>query len=72
MTEQAQSNFDSMFGTMNLPEEVHIVKQEMKEVHIMPKMLPLTIHEQRIREQMEKAQREKKWVLTFVIGTKPC
>lgn len=71
-TTNAQSTVDSMFGTMNLPEEVHVVKRDMKEVHIMPKFLPLTVNEQLIREQMEKAQREKKWVLLFVIGTKPC
>lgn len=68
----AQSSFDSIFGTMNLPEEVHILKNEMKEVHIMPRMLPIGIHEKLIKEQMDKAQQEKKWVLAFVIGTKPC
>lgn len=68
----AQSSFDSIFGTMNLPEEVHILKNEMKEVHIMPRMLPMGIHESLIKEQMDKAQQEKKWVLAFVIGTKPC
>lgn len=68
----AQGSFDSMFGTLNIPEEVHILKRDIKEVHIMPKMLPMSINEELIRAQMMKAQKEKKWVLAFVIGTKPC
>ncbi len=38
----------------------------------MPKILPLTLNNELIVSVMEQAKKEKKWVLVFVIGTKPC
>lgn len=40
--------------------------------HFMPNILPLTLNKELIENVMEKAKKEKKWVLAFVIGTKPC
>ena len=40
--------------------------------HFMPNILPLTLNKELIKNVMEKAKKEKKWVLAFVIGTKPC
>jgi UDP-N-acetylglucosamine 2-epimerase len=57
-----QDSYESMFGT-----------QEVKEVdYTMPAILPMSINEGLINETMERAKREGKWVLAFVIGTKPC
>ncbi len=44
----------------------------MKEVNINPSYLPITINEKIIKRTMEEAQKTKRWVLIFVIGTKPC
>ncbi len=52
--------YDSMFGK---PEE---------HSDFMPSALPLNMNRQLIHSVMEKAKKEKKWVLAFVIGTKPC
>ncbi len=38
----------------------------------MPSILPLNLNKPLINSVMEKAKKEKKWVLAFVIGTKPC
>lgn len=38
----------------------------------LPNILPLNLNKQLIASVMERAKREKKWVLAFVIGTKPC
>lgn len=40
--------------------------------YFMPQILPMNLNEKLIKEVMEKAKKEKKWVLAFVIGTKPC
>ena len=54
--------YESMFG-----------RKALREVdYFMPPMLPMNLNENLIKEVMETAKREKKWVLAFVIGTKPC
>src|SRR3989338_4367422 len=53
--------YESMFGSKAEEEE-----------KFLPTMLPLTINRQLIHGIMEQAKKEKKWVLAFVIGTKPC
>jgi len=74
ITEKTQiDNYESMFGALKqLPEQITIQRKEQQEVHIVPKYLPMTINETSIIETMERAKREQKWVLVFVIGTKPC
>jgi UDP-N-acetylglucosamine 2-epimerase len=54
--------YESMFGreTPTEPE------------HFMPNILPLTLNKDLMNNVMEKAKKEKKWVMAFVIGTKPC
>ena len=52
--------YDSMFGQQAAPD------------NFVPSILPLTMNRQLISSVMEKAKAEKKWVLAFVIGTKPC
>jgi len=54
--------YESMFGA-ETPTEPE---------HFMPNILPLTLNKELIKNVMEKAKKEKKWVLAFVIGTKPC
>ena len=54
--------YESMFGT-ETPTEPE---------HFMPNILPLTLNKKLIENVMERAKKEKKWVLAFVIGTKPC
>lgn len=57
-----QDSYESMFGS-----------EELKEIDYMtPSILPMNINEKIISENMEKAKKEKKWVLAFIIGTKPC
>src|SRR3989344_5997070 len=53
--------YESMFGSK---------AEETK--GFLPSILPLNLNKQLIHSVMEKAKREKKWVLVFVIGTKPC
>ncbi|MBS3114041.1 UDP-N-acetylglucosamine 2-epimerase [Candidatus Woesearchaeota archaeon] len=53
--------YESMFGS----------KVEETE-SFLPSILPLNLNKQLIHSVMEKAKKEKKWVLIFVIGTKPC
>lgn len=53
--------YDSMFG-----------KKQEEEVNFIPNMLPMSINKPLIDSVMKKAGSEKKWVLAFVIGTKPC
>ena len=53
--------YESMFGS----------KVEEAE-GFLPSILPLNLNKSLIQSVMEKAKREKKWVLAFVIGTKPC
>lgn len=54
--------YESMFG-----------KEEVTETqYFMPQILPFSINKKLLKEVMEKAKKEKKWVLAFVIGTKPC
>jgi len=54
--------YESMFGSEKLTEADHF----------MPNILPLTLNKPLIKEVMERAKKERKWVLVFVIGTKPC
>ena len=65
MTEQKSfpvtDAYESMFGS----------KVEETD-SFMPSILPLNLNRQLIHSVMEKAKKEKKWVLAFVIGTKPC
>ena len=59
---RAQDSYESMFGA-----------ETTKEVdYLMPTILPLSLNEKLISYVMEKAKKEDKWVLAFVIGTKPC
>lgn len=53
--------YDSMFGTQTAEPE-----------HFLPSMLPFNLNKALIHSVMEKAKKDKKWVLAFVIGTKPC
>ena len=53
--------YESMFGS-----EIEETK------NFLPNILPLNLNKPLIQSVMEKAKREKKWVLVFVIGTKPC
>lgn len=53
--------YESMFGS----------NAEEKE-GFLPNILPLNLNKQLISSVMEKARKEKKWALAFVIGTKPC
>lgn len=54
--------YESMFG-----------RKALKEVdYFIPPILPMNINEALIKEVMERAEKEKKWALAFVIGTKPC
>src|SRR3989344_8283674 len=52
--------YESMFGA----------KEENE--NFIPSMLPLDLNRPLVKSLMEKAQKEKKWVLAFVLGTKPC
>jgi len=54
--------YESMFGRETTTEADHF----------MPNILPLKLNKQLIKNVMEQAKKEKKWVLAFVIGTKPC
>jgi len=54
--------YESMFGAEILTEADHF----------MPNILPLTLNKPLIKDVMEQAKRDRKWVLAFVIGTKPC
>ncbi|MEK6947268.1 MAG: hypothetical protein AABX32_06700, partial [Nanoarchaeota archaeon] len=53
--------YDSMFGG-----------QKEEAANFIPSMLPMKLNRPLIESVMEKAKKEKKWVLAFVIGTKPC
>ncbi len=53
--------YESMFGSK--VEEVD---------NFSPNMFPLNLNKELLKSVMEKAKKEKKWVLAFVIGTKPC
>src|SRR3989339_775750 len=53
--------YDSMFGS-----------EAKEEEHFLPHILPLSLNKQLIHSVMEKAGKGRKWVLAFVIGTKPC
>ncbi|MBI2651805.1 UDP-N-acetylglucosamine 2-epimerase [Candidatus Woesearchaeota archaeon] len=53
--------YESMFGAETTEEE-----------KFMPNILPLALNKPFIKSVMETAKKENKWVLAFVIGTKPC
>lgn len=66
-------NYESMFGELQkIPEEIKIETKQESAVQIVPKYLPITLNENLIATTLDKALHEKKWVLVFVIGTKPC
>jgi len=54
--------YESMFGTETTTEADNFL----------PTILPLTLNKPLIKSVMEQAKKESKWVLVFVIGTKPC
>ena len=54
--------YESMFGREEIADEDHF----------MPTILPLTLNKPLIKSVMEQAKKDRKWVLAFVIGTKPC
>ena len=54
-------SYDSMFGG----------KLE-ETVRFMPNILPMNMNRDIVQSVMENAKKQKKWVLAFVIGTKPC
>ncbi len=53
--------YESMFGA-----------EKPEGESFLPNMLPLNLNKHLINSIMETASKEKKWVLAFVIGTKPC
>ena len=53
--------YESMFGS-----------QVEEAEGFLPSILPLNLNKRLIQSVMDKAKKEKKWVLAFVIGTKPC
>lgn len=60
--ERIDDNYELMFGRSELP-------------HFHPvglSMYPVFLNSRLIEETMERARREKKWVLAFCPGTKPC
>lgn len=44
----------------------------MKTINISTGFLPITINEELVKVAVERASNQKKWLLIFVIGTKPC
>ena len=54
--------YESMFGTETITKADHVV----------PNILPMHLNKPLIRAVMEQAKKEHKWVLAFIIGTKPC
>lgn len=54
--------YESMFGAETVTESGQF----------MPDILPLTLNKPLIKGVMDHAKKEHKWVLAFVIGTKPC
>ncbi len=57
-----EESYDSIFGR----------ESTIKEVKITHEMLPLTINENITKNALNKGAEENKWVLAFVVGTKPC
>ncbi|MEK6984014.1 MAG: UDP-N-acetylglucosamine 2-epimerase [Nanoarchaeota archaeon] len=53
--------YESMFGAQTTDAE-----------HFLPSILPIDFNKPLTHSVMERAKKEKKWVLAFVIGTKPC
>ncbi len=54
-------SYSSMFG-----------RKEEKTTAFIPDILPLNLNNTLIDSIIEKARKQKQWVLAFVIGTKPC
>jgi len=54
--------YESMFGT----------EQEEVAEHFMPSIMPPRVNHNLIGQIMDYAKKQKRWVLAFVIGTKPC
>lgn len=59
---QIDDNYELMFGKSELPQFVPMSLS----------MYPIFVNNEMIKEVMERAQRQKKWVLAFCPGTKPC
>ena len=56
------SNYELMFGKSELPQFFPMALS----------MFPVFLNNEMIKQVMEQARREKKWVLAFFPGTKPC
>jgi UDP-N-acetylglucosamine 2-epimerase (non-hydrolysing) len=54
--------YESMFGRETVTEADHF----------MPNILPMHLNKPLTKSVMDQAKKQKKWVLAFVIGTKPC
>lgn len=57
-----EDSYDSMFGCEDITEAEYL----------MSNMLPIGLNKPLLKKVMDKAKKEKKWALLFVIGTKPC
>jgi len=55
-------NYEAMFGS-----ETDLITDTL-----MPDILPVTIRESVIARACQKAQKQKRWLLLFIVGTKPC
>src|SRR3989344_1848841 len=55
-------SYESVFG----------YKESAEAEHFMPNILPMPLKKPLIKSVMDRASLEKRWVLLFVIGTKPC
>ncbi len=58
---QMKGAYESMFGS----------KEEEQE-NFMPSILPMKLNYALIEDTLNRATKEKKWVLAFIVGTKPC
>ena len=55
-------NYEAMFGS----------ESELITDTLMPDILPVTIRESAINQACIKARKQKRWLLLFIVGTKPC
>ena len=55
-------NYGSIFGDKSINTDFNVTQT----------MFPLSINESLVKTVLDKASKEHKWVLIFVIGTKPC
>ena len=59
---EIDGSYELMFGKSELPQFYPMGLS----------MFPVFVNNELIKEVMERAREEKKWVLAFCIGTKPC